>query len=146
MNALKTINRRIDEGLYRRGFQLAQVRELLCLQFWVALFLPLVGLIFGVFFVRDCFLATMLATVNFYFLARLIQNLIFVRKGAVAILLLSFYLRLAVLACIVVALIVWLDASVVALLVGLSSVVLSISLWGGMTFLRKHIRRQKDGC
>lgn len=88
----------------------------------------------------------MLATVNFYFLARFIQNLIFVRKGAVAILLVSFYLRLAFLACIVVTLIVWFDASAVALLVGLSSVVLSVSLWGGVAFCKKTIRRQKDGC
>ena len=111
----------------------------------MALFLPFFAFIWGIFFVRDCFLGTVLATVNFYFLAQFIQNLIFVRKGAVAILLVSFYLRLAFLACIVVALIVWLNASVVALLVGLSSVVLSILLWGGVAFLR-NIRRQKDGC
>lgn len=144
--ALNRINRRIDSWLFERGFHLEQVRALLRIQFWLAILVPVLLILYAPRTGVDFLAGAWLATANFYFLAGLIQGLVFVRKGATAILLFSFYLRLALTALVLAGLIVWFRASVIALLAGLSTVLVSILLWGGMYFFRKNSRRRKYGC
>ncbi len=147
MNRLfKKTDRQLDCWLFQRGFHLETVRVFLRIQFWLATILPLGLLGIDCSLARDFLTGAWLAMINFYFLARLTQQLVFVRKGATAALLFSFYFRLLLTALVLAGLIVWLRASVIALLFGLSTVVMSILLWGGMYFFRKNSRRHKNGC
>ena len=78
-----------------------------------------------------------LGTVNFLALARLIQELVYVRKGAVAVQMFSFYGRLALTALAIYALVVMNGSSVVWLLIGFSTVLINIMLWGMSQILGK---------
>ncbi len=146
IRALKKINRQLDHWLFQRGFHLAPVRLFFRIQFWLATVVPLLLLGVDSSWARDFWAGAWLAIINFYFLARLAQQLLFIRKGATVALLVSFYGRLLLTALVLAGLIVWLRASVVALLFGLSTVVMSIALWGGMCFFRKNSRRHRYGC
>ncbi len=71
-----------------------------------------------------------LGTFNFYFLAGLIQELVYVKKGAVTPLLFSFYLRLAVTGLVLLAAMVMFRVNIYALLAGLSVILLNILIFG----------------
>ena len=70
-------------------------------------------------------------------LALVIQEVVFLRSGAVLVQMLSFYGRLVVTALVLYALIVYKGSSIVALLVGFSTVLGNILLWGLAQFLGK---------
>jgi hypothetical protein len=71
----------------------------------------------------------LLATVNFFFLAKVIQEIVHVQRGAVAALLFGFYLRLILTGVALFLLIAWGEVSAVALLAGLTTVVVAIFVW-----------------
>jgi hypothetical protein len=75
-----------------------------------------------------------LAVFNFVSLSRIVMILIQAEKGAVATLLLIFYAKLAVTGLALYGLIVWADASLAALLAGLSSVLAGILAWAVFRF------------
>lgn len=141
------IRHKLDRFLYRRGLQVNEVRRLLIYQVLVAFVLSLAFLLF----LRDLWavhfsLAAFLATLNFYILAQVIQKLVFVRQKAVLSLLLNFYARLAGLAVALYVMLIWAQFSVVAVLAGLSTILVSIMLWGAIFYIeQKEKEAQVDG-
>lgn len=132
---LKTLHARIERQLYQRGFHVPDVRKLASQQVMI-FFLSALALFFG----RpgmDYFAGVVLATLNFLALARVIQELVYLRKGAITVQLFSFYGRLILTAVVLFALIVYARSSVPALVVGLSTVLINILLWGISQFMGK---------
>lgn len=125
---LKIPRIKIEQYLYRKGFHVPEVRTMASQQV-VLLLCSVIALPFGRLGV-DYFSGVVLGTVNFLALARIIQELIYLRKGAVPVQLFSFYGRLILTAGVLFVLIVYAKASVSALLVGLSTVLVNILLWG----------------
>lgn len=78
-----------------------------------------------------------LGTLNFLALARVIQELVYVHRGAVALQVVSFYVRLILTAVAFYALIVLKGAAVGWLLAGVSTVLINILLWGVSQFSGK---------
>lgn len=95
--------------------------------------LPLVALPQGWPFV----VGAILGTVNFLALGRVIQDLVLLPKGAVALQMFSFYARLLLTATALYYAIVHMHASVGWLLAGLSTVLINILLWGMSHLLGK---------
>ena len=147
MRIIQKVLHKADKFLYKRGFHISEVRRLLMSQFLVAIVCSLFFLLFfrgswAVHFVA----AAMLATVNFYILAQVIQKLVFVRTKAVLSLLLSFYARLAGLGIALYAMLIWAQFSLVAVLGGLSTILVSIMLWGAIFYIeQKEKEAQVDG-
>lgn len=79
----------------------------------------------------------LLATVNFYSLARFVQHLVRETRGAVAALLVRFYGRLILTGATLYGLIALLEMPVWPLLAGLSTVLVSALYWGA-TRLHGH--------
>jgi hypothetical protein len=132
---LKILQTRIERQLYKRGFHVPDVRKMAGQQMELMLLsvlaLPLGRLGF------DYFAGVALATLNFLALARIIQELVYLRKGAVSVQLFSFYGRLILTAGVLFVLIAYAGSSVSALLVGLSTVLINILLWGLSQLLGK---------
>lgn len=125
----------IERWLYARGFRVPEVRKLACVQIYImlgsfpAVVLGSVGI--------DFLAGVVLSTVNFLALAKVIQELVFLQRGAIGLNLFSFYGRMIVTALAFYLLIVFKEASVVALLLGFSTVLINILLWGMTHFLGK---------
>ncbi|NCC24006.1 MAG: ATP synthase subunit I [Deltaproteobacteria bacterium] len=133
---LVKLNRSLEKSLFQKGFQEPEVRAMIRCQFYLAIISTL--LVLGL--VRNewalGFLAgTSLGTLNFLALARVIQELVHARHGGVTALLVSFYGRLILTGGLLFALLVWVRIPVTGLLSGLSTVVISIFLWGGIHFV-----------
>ncbi|MDQ7031875.1 MAG: ATP synthase subunit I [Desulfonauticus sp.] len=98
------------------------------------IYLALVGCIISSFlgYSWGCsfIIGAILGTLNFYFLAKLVQEIIFIKKGALSVLLFQFYLRLGLTGVVLFYVIVYLKANIVALLGGLSIVVVNVLLYG----------------
>jgi len=132
---LKIPRIKIEQYLYRKGFHVPEVRTLASQQV-VLLIYSILALSFGRLG-ADYFSGVVLGTVNFLALARIIQELVYLRKGAVPVQLFSFYGRLILTAGVLFVLIVYAGSSVSALLIGLSTVLINILLWGMSQFLGK---------
>jgi hypothetical protein len=78
----------------------------------------------------DTALGAVLMTLNFYLLAGFLQRVLVHRDGAVPNLLVRFYGRLFVTALALAALVAWGGASIPALLLGLSTGVATVLIWG----------------
>ncbi len=125
------LGQRIERYLYRRGFEHPDVRSLIHIQLLLAVGGSLVlisgsvasawALAFGA--------GSLLATFNFWYMTKAVQKLLYVRKGAVASLLLLFYGRLILTVTLIMVLIIFFDAPVVGLLAGLSTVVVTAITW-----------------
>lgn len=131
----KILQIKIERQLYKKGFHVPGVRKMAAQQIAILL-LSVLALSFGRHGV-DFFIGAVLATVNFLTLARIVQELVCLQKGAVSVQLLSFYGRLILTASVLFLLIVYAKSSVVALLAGLSTVLINILLWGMSQFLGK---------
>ncbi|MCF8105249.1 MAG: ATP synthase subunit I [Desulfohalobiaceae bacterium] len=70
-----------------------------------------------------------LSFVNFYILARIIPHLVWGQSGGTFSLVFGFYLRLLLTGCVLFLCIAWLEFPVVSLLLGLSTVLLTILVW-----------------
>lgn len=133
------LGQRIERTLYERGFEHPDVRALIRNQLLLAAGASLILLAatalsaWAMAFTAGSFLATF----NFWYMAKAVQKLLYVRKGAVTSLLVLFYGRLIVTVLAIMALIILLDAPVVGLLTGLSTVVVSAITWGLASVMQK---------
>ncbi|MFN2268205.1 MAG: ATP synthase subunit I [Desulfonatronovibrio sp.] len=125
------MNKRVENFLHRRGIILPQVRLLVRNQIYLSV---LGSILFLIFFYGSAFIGfftgAMLGTFNFYFIAKLIQELVHIKKGAVTPLLFSFYVRLGLTALILYFAIVHWNANIYSLLLGLSIVLLNVLIFG----------------
>lgn len=126
------LKRRIEAGLFKRGFTNADVRGLVAVQIIVCLGVCCLAAVAGWFQPQAWHFAvgTVLVTLNLYSMAKYAQRLVIQRSGAVIRLLAGFYARLALTAVALYVLIIVLNVSVTALLAGLTTVVATIVLWG----------------
>jgi hypothetical protein len=131
----------IDRYLYRHGFVNEEVRWLVRNQIVLTLALLLL-LPVGFFAVwpLDLVAGGLIGTLNFYALAKVIQGLIFLRQGSVVLLLFGFYTRLGLTGVALYVLIVWCGSSVVALLAGLSLVLVNILMYGAKYFVGQKLK------
>jgi len=132
---LAEIVRKIERHLFRRGYHVPEVRKMVLGQVVITILSPL-AVVFGSPGI-DFICGVLLGSLNFLALAKVIQQLVFVQRGAVAALMFSFYGRLAVTAVALYLLIVYKHAAIVALLLGISTVLINILLWGMKHFLGK---------
>jgi Flp pilus assembly protein TadB len=85
------------------------------------------------------FAGTALITINFWFLAKGLQNTAQLRKGSVAVsLVVRFYGRMLLTGLALFGLIVWAGLPVAALLAGMTTVVINILCWGIFRFNRQR--------
>lgn len=130
---------KLEALLYKRGFTHPQVRAMVRNQLVLALLSILVVnaltacSVWAMSFAAGC----LLVTVNFWWMAKIGQHLVSAQKGAVTLLLILFYGRMALTGLALFALIAWLDASVSGLLVGLSMVVVNAITWGTANYMHK---------
>jgi small-conductance mechanosensitive channel len=129
---LHRLNEKVEAGLYRRGYTHPDVRQLVRNQFYLMVAsLLLGGLLAPVLPAALHFAAgTVLISFNFFSLARFAQGLTRVKHGAVVALLARFYGRLILTGAVLFVLIVWANAPIVALLAGISTVVVNAVYWG----------------
>ncbi|WP_043811073.1 hypothetical protein [Desulfomicrobium baculatum] len=129
------IQKKIERVLYTRGFHVPEVRKMASRQLYILLgVLP--ALAFGWKGV-DLVTGVLLGTLNFLALAKLIQELVYLQKSAVVVQIFSFYGRMMITALAFYVLIAHLDSSGVWLLMGFSTVLINILLWGMSQFLGK---------
>lgn len=138
MRTLGTTTARIERFLHRRGFAHPDVRRLVAYQVFLAGASSIVALAATGFSVWGLSFAAgaLLITINFWALAKVAQQLVYVQKGAVTALLLVFYFRLILTGLALFALIVWLRSPMTALLAGVSTVAVS-GLWFGLSRVRE---------
>ncbi|GAB1411029.1 hypothetical protein MASR1M90_21830 [Desulfovibrionales bacterium] len=132
---LNGLHKKLERFLYGKGFHVPEVRSLAGNQ--IIIFCASAPLAFYYTYGLDFFSGVALGTLNFLALALVIQEIVFLRQGAVLIQMLSFYGRLIVSAVILYALIVYKQSSVAAILAGFSTVLVNISLWGLVQFWGK---------
>ncbi|WP_151192242.1 ATP synthase subunit I [Desulfomicrobium orale] len=129
------MRRKIERRLYDWGFHVPEVRGLALRQIYMLMatvpcaLMGKTGL--------DIAVGVLLGTMNFLALGKIVQELISMQKGAVLIQLFSFYGRLVLTALAFYLLIAFTGASAIMLLLGMSTVVLNILLWGMAQFLGK---------
>lgn len=128
---MNRLNAAFERFLHGRGLVLPQVRQMVRNQ----VYLSLAGTAGSMGFMSwpataGFAVGAALGTFNFYFLARLIQELVYIKKGAVTPLLFSFYIRLAVTGLVLLAAMVMLRVNIYALLAGLSVILLNILIFG----------------
>ena len=133
-----TISHKIDKFLYKRGIHIEQVRRLLILQIQISLVLSMFFLLFcRDFWAVHFLLASFLGTINFYILAQAVQKLVFLRKEAIFSLLFNFYARLVFLGIVLYIMLIWAQFSLVAVVAGFSTVLVSIMLWGALFYIEQ---------
>lgn len=125
------MNKKIEAFLWSRGFVLHEVRVLLRNQAYLSVLGVVICLIL---FSKSIFLGfvtgAVLGGINFYFLAKVVQELVCLKSGAVVPLLFNFYFRLAVTGVILFISVVYWEVSIYSLLIGLSIVLLNILIFG----------------
>lgn len=127
---LARIRKDTDDFLKQRGIDNPEVRWLLALHLLIlvggaALFLALWS---GVHLAAYC-VGGLLSFLNFYILARVVPRLVQSGSGGIFSLVFGFYLRLVLTGVVLFLSIAWLDFPVVSLLLGLSTVLLTIMAW-----------------
>lgn len=136
MSQKGTISRRIDRFLYDRGFVHGDVRSLMRSQLYFSLGLAigLLGVMLGSPWALAFASGAVIITLNFWALARVVQQLIYVQKGATFTLLMIFYGKLILSGLgIYLVLGIW-RLPVWGLVAGLSTVVINITFWGLKNF------------
>lgn len=123
---------KIEGFLYRRGLTHEDTRHLVRNQIVLCAAVVALALAGGwqARWLYDVAAGALLMTLNFYLLAGFLQRVLLKQDGAVARQLLRFYGRLILTAAILVALVLWAGSSILALLLGLSTVVVTILIWG----------------
>ncbi|WP_291319688.1 ATP synthase subunit I [Desulfonatronospira sp.] len=125
------MNSLVENFLYKRGFVLPRVRFLVRNQFYLSVLGLLVFIIFfPVSWIVGFGIGALLGSLNFYFMARLAQELVYIAKGAATPLLFSFYVRLILTGLVLYVAIVYWNANVFALLLGLSVILLNVLVFG----------------
>lgn len=138
------LNHSVESRLYRQGFTQPAVRRLIAWQILLTLaVLPAGALFFWIGLWPLAFVAgSLLATFNFYFLAKSIQQILYVKydRQLLVSMLFRFYGRLGITAVALFLLIVWCRVPVVALVAGLSTVVATIVVWGGARLFEQNAK------
>jgi len=138
------IHQRVETLLYKRGFKAPEIRQLVRNQLYILAVSCFAAAGLGWFSPEFLYFAmgTLLVTFNFYSLAKFVQQLVLFKstRKAVLELLLRFYGRLFLTGLILFVLIAWVGVSAVALLAGLSTVVVTIFLWGGSRFIGQKVK------
>lgn len=139
---LAVIRHKIETALYGRGFTGTEVRTLVGLQILVGLGSAALAVVASGFgnWGLSYGAGAVLITVNFYQLARFVQQAVQERQAAVVSLLLRFYGRLIVTGVVLYGLIAWAGANVAALLAGLSTVVATALYFGVRRFMGKNVK------
>lgn len=141
MNVFVSFRHKLEQLLYRSGFASAVVRRFLCTQ----LIICGLGLIIGAaaypFTLWPLTFAAgvAIATFSFWHIARFVQGSIFHQFSAMLAvkLFLGFTGRFIVISAALFALIVWLRAPIIPLLIGLTSTIAGIAAWGISRYSRK---------
>lgn len=134
----------IERRLYSVGFTLPVVRRMVSTQ----LLVTAAGLAIGLLFLwltawpLTFGAGAAIATYSLWHVAKVAQGMVHLEFSiALAMrLFLGFSLRMLLIGLVLFALIVWLGAPVAPLLVGLTSAVISIALWGISRFSRKTVK------
>ncbi|MEW5774082.1 MAG: ATP synthase subunit I [Thermodesulfobacteriota bacterium] len=138
------MNRAIEGFFYRRGFRVAGARRLVVIQAALAAGSCVAGLALGWAWPPALHFAVgaLLATFNFYFLAKFTQRLLGGGDtfGAVPRQLLRFYGRIGLSAVALYVLIVHAGFALAALLAGLSTVVVTMLVWGVAQMAGKNVK------
>ncbi|KUJ95898.1 MAG: ATP synthase I [Desulfonauticus sp. 38_4375] len=127
---MNKVNKKVEKFLYQRNFKVEGVRKLVRNQIYLSLGGIVLTLPFFSSWWLEFSIGSLLGLFNFYFLAKLIQELVYIKRGAVAALLFQFYLRLFITGIVLFITIVYLKADIIALLGGLSIVLLNVILFG----------------
>ncbi|MFK4764040.1 ATP synthase subunit I [Desulfobaculum sp. SPO524] len=142
MMRLAMIHENVEARLYRMGYTLRDVRILVRNQLYLATGSVVIAACLGWMYpwLFDFAAGAVLITLNFSSLTQFVQHLVHKRDGAVARLLFRFYGRLFLTGLALFALIVWGNAVVAALLAGLSTVVVTILIWGAAQVIGKNAK------
>lgn len=139
-----TLSHKVEARLYQQGFTQPAVRRLIAWQILLTMaVLPAGALFFWIGLWPLAFVAgSVLATFNFYFLAKSIQQIVYVQydRQLLVSMLFRFYGRLGITAVALFLLIVWCRVPVVALVAGLSTVVATIVVWGGARLFEQNAK------
>ncbi len=131
---MNTVAHKIEKALYARGFTSAPVRKLMRNQIFVLLGSVMLLLLvpFAGWWPLDFAVGSLLVTYNFYALARFVQQMVLqtYTKEKLFGLLVRVYGRLLLTGLTLFVLIRWGQASVPALVAGLSTVAATIIIWG----------------
>ncbi len=118
---------------------LEDIKWLIKTQFSVVILGGLIFLFFGKFYLASFLVGALLVTFNFLILARKLPFLIKTQKGSVFSLLVSFYSRLLFTGVVLFFCIAVVKFPIFSLLIGLSTVIVTIMLWGlKFILLYKH--------
>lgn len=132
------LNRKIEDFLLNRGIVLHPVRQLIRNQIYLSVLGTVIVLFsFSSPVFMGFFIGAVVGTLNFYVIAKLIQELVHVKKGATVPLLFSFYVRLGLTGLVLYFAIVYLQANVFSLLIGLSVVLLNVLIFGATLVSQK---------
>ncbi|MFW5734933.1 MAG: ATP synthase subunit I [Oceanidesulfovibrio sp.] len=144
LNLAGRLSHGVESRLYQRGFTQPAVRRLISWQILLTMaVLPAGALFFWVGLWPLAFAAgSLLATFNFYFLAKSLQQIVYVKydRQLLVSMLFRFYGRLGITAVALFLLIVWCRVPVVALVAGLSTVVATIVVWGGARLFEQNAK------
>ncbi|MFP4212564.1 MAG: ATP synthase subunit I [Desulfohalobiaceae bacterium] len=125
----RTRTSRIDVALRRGGLQNPEIRWIVKFQLYQVAFCVLLLLLLQARVLPGFVTGALLVTLNLYFLANMVPRVLQEGSGGSFLLVLSFYLRLALAAVILALCIVWAEFSLPSLIAGLSTMVVSIIAW-----------------
>ncbi len=129
----------VESALYRRGFRQPDVRRLVALQIMLAAGLSLLFAFTGMW--GAAFAAgALIATVNFYALARFAQMAIHVPQGAAGAQVMRFFIRLGLTGVVLYVLIIRLGVPLSGLLAGLTTVVVTALAWGAVRYSGQKVK------
>lgn len=129
---LANLHDRVEAGLFRRGFYNPTIRVLVRNQLYLAVGTTIPALALALRTWGWAYAAgVLLATLNFYALAKVVQGLVLTEQGtAMAKQLVQFYVRLLLTGLVLYVLIAVMKASIFGLVAGLTTAVFNIFIWG----------------
>ncbi len=138
------LNHRVDAGLYHRGFTVSEVRAMVRGQLLLSLYASCAAPMFLLtgWWPLDFIAGAALASFNFYYLAKFVQQVLYFKytRGLLFGLLFRSYGRLLLTGVALCVLIGWLNSSIVALVAGLSTVVATVLVWGAARVLGQKVK------
>jgi len=139
----------LDGWLWRRGYDHPEVRELVRWQVLLAALITVVCLPLSLLWpgAWSLLAGTGIISANFCSLARFGQRVVGKRntRTAIAGMVFGFYLRLILTGAALYACIVWLEARPMPLLIGISTVVVNIIIWGVARYAQTRARQTLTG-
>ena len=132
---MTTIHQKIERVLYKLGYTVPSVRRLVRSELYLTAAVCVAAILLFYFSDRPLHFAAgaLLVAFNVFGMARFVQNAVHIenRRRAVVALLIRFNARLLVTGVLAYALIVWAQVSPIWLLAGITTLVLSVLVFGG---------------